>query len=70
MRGRREVFRQGADEVLIARMARWNELLRMLVVLERQCLTLREEVEHLYERQEVLADLMERKEQIAEVSTS
>ena len=42
-------------------MARWEEQLKGLVVLERHCLTLREEVEHLSEGQEVLADLMEGK---------
>ena len=48
-----QIFRQGANEVLIASMARWREHLRMLVVLERQCLALREEVELLNEREEV-----------------
>ena len=42
-------------------MARWEEQLKGLVVLERHCLALREEVEHLSERQEVLAVLMEGK---------
>ena len=35
--------------------------LKGLVVLERHCLTLKEEVEHLSERQEVLTVLMESK---------
>ena len=42
-------------------MARWEEQLKGLVVLERHCLVLREEVEHLTEREEVLAVLMEGK---------
>ena len=68
VRGRREVrnakklcqiFRQGAIEVPIAILARWEEHVKGLVVLERHCLVLREEVEHLSERQGVLAFLME-----------
>ena len=47
--------------VFIDSMARWEEHLKRLVVLERHCLALREEVEHLNERQEVLAILMEGK---------
>ena len=43
------------------RKARWEEHLRMLIVLERECLELREETEHLREKQEVLATLMEGK---------
>ena len=42
-------------------MAGWEEHLRMLIVLERECLELREEVEHLSKKQEVLATLMEGK---------
>ena len=42
-------------------MARWEEQLKGLVVLERLCLTLKEEVEHPSERQEVLAALVESK---------
>ena len=56
-----QFFRQGASEVLIASMARWEEQLKGLVVLERHCLALREEVEHLGERQTVLAVVMEGK---------
>ena len=52
-----QIFRQGAHEVLIASMARWEEHLKGLV-LERHCLALRDEVEHLNERQEVLAIVM------------
>ena len=48
-----QIFRQGANEVLIASMARWEEHLKRLVVLERHCLALREGVEHLSERQEI-----------------
>ena len=51
-------FTQGVNEVLIASVARWEEPLKGLVVLERHCLALREEVEHSNERQEVLAVLM------------
>ena len=54
-----QVFRQGENEVLIASKARWDEQLKGLIMLERRCLTLKEEVEHLSERQEVLTDLME-----------
>ena len=53
--------RQGANEIVVASMARWEERLRIVVVLERECLALREEVEHLNEKQEVLATLMEGK---------
>ena len=56
-----KIFRQGANEVPVAGMARCEEHLRMLVVLERECLALREEVEHLNEIQEVLTILMEGK---------
>ena len=37
-----QIFRQGANEVLVESMARWEEHLKGLVVLERQCLALRE----------------------------
>ena len=37
--------RQGANEASITSMAFWEEHLRMLVVLERECLALREEIE-------------------------
>ena len=57
-----QIFRQGENEVLIAGKARWDAQLKGLIELERRCLTLREEVEHLSERQEVLADLMVSKE--------
>ena len=30
--------RQGANEIVVASMARWEEHLRMLIVLERECL--------------------------------
>ena len=40
-------------------MARWEEHLKGLVVLERHCLALREVVGFLSERQEVLATVME-----------
>ena len=57
-----QIFRQGANEVLIASMARWEEHLRMLVVLERHCL------EHSNERREVLTVLMEGKMNMQEVA--
>ena len=49
-------------------MTRWEEQLRMLVVLERECPTLREEVEHLNERQEVLTILMAGKMNVQKVA--
>ena len=33
-----QIFRQGANEILIASIARWEEQLKVLVVLERHCL--------------------------------
>ena len=60
--------RQGANEILLASMARWEEHLRMLIVLERECLELREEIEHLSEEQEVLATLMEGKMSMQKVA--
>ena len=56
-----QILRQGANEVLIASMARREEQLKRLIVLERHCLALREEVEYLSESKEVLAVLMEGK---------
>ena len=53
--------RQGANEIPVASVARWEEHLRMLIVLGRECLELREEFEHLSEKPEVLAALMEGK---------
>ena len=46
------------NEVFIASKAGWDEQLKGLIELERRCLVLREEVEHLSERQEVLTGLM------------
>ena len=69
MRKQEVIFRQGANEVPIASMARWDAQLRMLVVLERQCLSLWEEVDHLSERQEFVADL-EEKEEFAGVAST
>ena len=37
--------RQGAKELLVASVARWEEHLRMLMVLERRCLELSDAVE-------------------------
>ena len=55
--------RQGANEILVASIARWEEHLRTLVVLERE-----EEIEHLNEKQEVLASLMEGKMNMQKVA--
>ena len=55
------IFTHKMNEVVIASMARWEEQLKGLVVLERHCLALKEEVEHLSERQEFLTVLMESK---------
>ena len=46
-----QIFKQGENEVLIAIKARRDELLKVLIVLERRCLTLKEEEEHSSERQ-------------------
>ena len=62
--------RQGANEILVASMARGEEDLRMLVVLERDCLALREEVGHLNEKQGVLTVLMEGKMSMQKSRTS
>ena len=43
---------------MIASVARWEENLRMLIVLERECLDLGEATEQLSEKQEFLATLM------------
>ena len=40
----------------------------MLIVLERECLELREEVEHMNEKQEVLATLMDGKMTLQKVA--
>ena len=50
--------RQGAKEILVAKVARWEEHLRMLVGLERDCLDLSEAMEQLSEKQELLTTLM------------
>ena len=49
--------RQGATEILVASVARWEEHPRMLIVLNRKCLDLSEAIEHLSEKQELLATL-------------
>ena len=36
--------RQGASEIQVASVARWEEHLRMLIVLQRECLELKEEI--------------------------
>ena len=43
--------RQGAKEILVASVARWEEHLRMLIVPERRCLDLSDAVEQLSEKQ-------------------
>ena len=47
-----------------ASVARWEEHLRMLTVLERKCLDLSEAIEQLSEKQELLATLMESKKSL------
>ena len=41
------IFRQGDNEIVFACVARWEGYLNGLAVLERHCLALKEEVEHL-----------------------
>ena len=53
--------RQGAKEILVASVARWEEHLRMLMVQGRERLDVSEAIGHLSERQELLATLMESK---------
>ena len=53
--------RQGAKEILVASVERWEEHPRMLKVLERECLDFSEAIEQLSEKQELLATLMESK---------
>ena len=48
--------RQGAKEILVASVARWEEHPRMRIVLERKCLDLSETVEQLSEKQESFSD--------------
>ena len=54
--------------MLVASVARWEEHLRMLIVLERECLELKEEIEHMSEKQELLATLMEGKMSVQKVA--
>ena len=60
--------RQGAKGILVASVARWEEHLRMLTVLERKCLDLSEAIEQLSEKQELLATLMESKKSLQKVA--
>ena len=53
--------RKGVKEIPVASMARLEERLRMLKVLERECLDLGGTIEHLSEKQELLATLKESK---------
>ena len=55
------IFREGENEIVFARMARWEVQLKGLAVLERHGRALKEELDYSSERQEVLADLMVRK---------
>ena len=48
-------------------MARWEEHLRLLIVGERECLELEEEIECLSVKQELLATLMEGKMSVQRV---
>ena len=56
-----QIVRQGASEVHIASMARWDAHLKGPVVPERRSSELKEDVEFFSERQEVLVGLMEGK---------
>ena len=56
-----ETFRQGADELYIASLARWDTQLKGLAELERRCQDMIQEVELLSERQEVLKGMVEDK---------
>ena len=51
--------RHGANDIPVASMARREDHFTVLMILERECLELREEVEHLSEKQEVFCTLME-----------
>ena len=60
--------RQRAKEILVASVARWEVHLRMLTVLERECLDLSEAIGQLSEKQELLATLMESKVSLQKVA--
>ena len=49
------IFGQGENDIFIASMATWEEHLKGLVVLGRQCLAHKEEEEQTSGRQEVLS---------------
>ena len=51
---------QGANEALVASVARWDEHERMLIILEQKCQELCRAIEQKSERQELLAAQMER----------
>ena len=53
--------RQGTNEILVASMERWEEYLRMFIVLERECMELKGAIGLLSEKQELLATVMEGK---------
>ena len=60
--------RQGATEILVACVARWEEHLRMLIVLERKCTDLSEANEQLSEKQVLLTTLMESTKSLQKVA--
>ena len=60
--------RQGAQEILVASMARREEHLTVLMILERECLDLSETIEQLSEKQELLATLMDGKMSLQKVA--
>ena len=61
--------RQGAKEIPVASVARWEEYLRMLKVLQRECLQLSEAIENLSEKPELLANLIEGKMSLQKVAS-
>ena len=60
--------RQGSQEILVASIPRWEEHLKMLMILERECLDLSEAIRQLSEKQELLATLMEGKMSLQKVA--
>ena len=58
------MFQSFRKEIMIASVARWEEHMRMLIVLERRCLKLDVAVGQMSERQELLAALMESKKSL------
>ena len=60
--------RQGAREILVANMARWEEHLAVLMIRERESLDLSEAIKQLSEKQELLAVLMEGKMSLQKIA--